>query len=411
MHGIAVSLLTYDKERLAMLQHRLEQSNMANLVFSSLSVPATATDPVLRRIQDVGTEIVVLDIDPRDEPSAIKAIELIDRNSNDIAVFAIGEMTHPGLIVSAMRAGAPEYLDKEVSAESLVEAFTRHTSSRGKTQGRAGRANIFTVINAKGGAGATTIAVNTAVALQESQGNTLLVDFALLGHCALHLNARPTFGISDVLQNLHRLDSSLLEGFLTTAKGGLHLLAGSQQSYLPAPTASELTQMFDLLGTYFRHIVVDCSGRADQTARLLCDLSNVTLLVTQSDVVSFWSAGRIHAFLEDGSARERVRLVLNRYAKIPGFSDEDIEKVTNCTLLCKLPNSYQTVAPAIDKGMPVVFQENQEISRRFRSLAGTLVEASKNEEDSQNPSLKGNKIDAKKKPAGRLLISPIRAGQ
>ncbi|MEY2413434.1 MAG: pilus assembly protein CpaE [Acidobacteriaceae bacterium] len=410
MHGVAVSLLTYEKERLAVLQHRLENSNMANLVFSSLSFPGGATDPILRRIQDVGSEIVILDIDPRSVQFAIQAIELINANSNGISVFAVGELRDPSLIVSAMRAGAREYFDKDISTERLLEAFSRHTSSRGKTQNRAGRARIFTVINAKGGAGSTTVAVNTAVALQESQGSTLLVDFAPLGHCALHLDARPTFGVADALQNLHRLDSSLLDGLLINCKGGLRLLAGAQQANPQPVSAAELTQMFDVLATHFRHIVVDCSGRIDQTARLLCDLSHVTLLVTQADVVSLWSAGRVRTFLEEGSSREHVRLVLNRFMKIPGFTDQDIEKATNSTLLCKLPNSYQSVAPAIDKGMPVVFQENQEISRRFRSLAVSLAAASAAPDDSQDVSPEGNKADPKKKPVGRLLISPLRAG-
>ena len=60
--------------------------------------------------------------------------------------------------------------------------------------------------------------MNTAVALQELHGGVLLVDFALLGHAALHLNVRPTFGVTDALQNLHRMDTSLLQGLMTTCK-------------------------------------------------------------------------------------------------------------------------------------------------------------------------------------------------
>src|SRR5262249_21592905 len=143
-----------------------------------------------------------------------------------------------------------------------------------------------------------------------------------------------------------------------------------------APTAAELARLFDLLVTHFHYIVVDCSNRLDQTARLLCDLSSFTVLVAQADVVSLWSANRIRGFLEEGSGHNRVRLVLNRYKKIPGFSDEDIERATTCKLLWKLPNNFQSVAPAIDKGSPVAFHEGQELARSFRSLAATLVEAS-----------------------------------
>jgi pilus assembly protein CpaE len=270
---------------------------------------------------------------------------------------------------------------------------------------------VFTFTNAKGGAGATTAAVNTAIALQEMHGGVLLVDFALLGHAALHLNVRPSFGVIDALQNLHRLDASLLEGLMTQCKGGLQLLAGPQHPLPLAPTPAELARLFDLLVAHFRYVVVDCSGRMDQTARFLSDLSSVVLVVTQTDVVSLWSAGRIRVFLEEGAGRDRVRIVLNRYKKIPGFTDEDVEKATNCKLLWKIPNDFQSVAPAIDKGVPVAFQDTHEIGRSFRSLAASLAQASTNREGALDLALQHDQADAKKKNASRLLISPLRAGQ
>ena len=299
---------------------------------------------------------------------AISAIELIQANTSEIAIFAVGEMNHPPTIVAAMRAGAGEFLERDATSEALIEAFTRFTASRSKGRTSSGRARIFTVMNSKGGAGGTTVAVNTAIALQETQGGVLLVDFAPLGHCALHLNVRPTFGVVDALQNLHRLDASLLEGLMTQCKGGLQLLAGPQQPQGLTPTAAELARLFDLLVAHFRYVVVDCSGRVDQTARLLCDLSNAVLLVAQADVVSLWSASRIRAFLEEGATRDRVRIVLNRYKKIPGFTDEDVEKATTCKLLWKIPNNYQSIAPAIDKGVPVALGKHRH--RPLVSIAG-----------------------------------------
>jgi Flp pilus assembly CpaE family ATPase len=116
-------------------------------------------------------------------------------------------------------------------------------------------------------------------------------------------------------------------------------------------------------------------------------------------------------FLEEGATPDRVRLVLNRYKKIPGFTDEDVEKATDCKLLWKLPNNYQATAPAIDKGMPVAFQENTDIGRSFRALAATLAEASVSSEGAMDLVYKHEKVDRKKKPSGNLLISPLRAGQ
>jgi pilus assembly protein CpaE len=160
---------------------------------------------------------------------------------------------------------------------------------------------------------------------------------------------------------------------------------------------------------HYRFVVVDASSRLDPTTRLLSDLSNAVLVVAQTDVVSLWSAGRIHAFLEEGTGRDRLRMVLNRYKKIPGFTDDDVQQVTNCKVLWKVPNAYQSISPSIDHGTPVVLQEGPEISRSYRSLAETLAEASSNSEGS--PDLVYSHEGARKKLPGRLNLSPIRAGQ
>jgi pilus assembly protein CpaE len=247
------------------------------------------------------------------------------------------------------------------------------------------------------------------VALQQSHGDVVLVDFAPIGHAALHLNLRPQFGVLDALQNLHRLDVSLLDGLMTPTKEGLHLLAGPQQPYPSEPTPGELARLFDLLVNHYRFVVVDASSRLDQTTRLLSDLSNAVLVVAQTDVVSLWSAGRIHAFLEEGSGRDRLRIVINRYKKIPGFTDADVEHGTNCKVLWKVPNAFHAVSPAIDQGAPVVLQDGPEISRSYRALAETLAEASSNSEG--GPDLVYGQEGARKKAPGRLNLSAVRAGQ
>jgi len=411
MHGIAVTLLTEDRERLAVLQQRLETTQIGRNVFGHVGLPATASDPILRQIQDVSAEVVLVDIDPQNVQRAIHAIELIHSNTDDIVIFAIGTMSNPETIVSAMRAGAREYLDHNASPESITDAFARFSASRGRTRTSSGRARVFAVSNAKGGSGATTVAVNTAIALQEAHGGVLLVDFAHLGHTALHLNVRPSFGLVDALQNLHRMDTSLLQGLMTSCKNGLQLLAGPQQPQVLSPTVAELARLFDLIVSQFRYVVVDCSNRVDETARVLCDLSNAVLLVAQADVVSLWSAGRMRSFLDEGTGRDRVRLILNRYKKIPGFSDEDVEAATNCKILWKIPNNHQAIAPAIDKGAPVAFHETVDVARSFRGLATLLAEASTNGEGAMDLVYQPGKPDSKKKGAGSFLMSPVRAGQ
>jgi pilus assembly protein CpaE len=411
MHGIAVAVLTEDREQSVILNTRVESTHLARTVLNHTGFPAGPGDAVFRQLQDQHAEVVLLDIDSRNPQRAVRTIELIHASIPDISVFAVGEMNQPTIIVAAMRAGAREFIDRASSHEALIEAFARFTASLSRAQRSSSKARVFTFLNAKGGAGATTTAVNTAVALQEAHGRVVLVDFAPIGHAGLQLNLRPQFTIVDALQNLHRMDLALLDGLMTPYRNGLHLLAGAQQPNMSVPTASELARLFDLLVSQYHFVVLDCSGRMDGTIQNICDLSNAVLLVAQTDVVSLWSAGRIQTFLQEGAGRERLRIVLNRYKKIPGFTDEDVEKATNCKVLWKVPNNFQVIGPAIDKGNPVALQGNHEISRSYQGLAAALAGAASPAEDSLSLTYQHDKTDAKKRGPGQLIVSPVRAGQ
>ena len=240
MHGIAVALLTEDREQLSTLQNRLDATKLGRAVFSHAGFPSGPTDSIIRQLQESRAEVVIVDISSRDPQRAVRAIELIKATTLQIAIFANGDMSQPASIVASMRAGAGEFLDQSAGSDALLEALTRYSSSLTRSSGGSGRARVFTFLSAKGGAGCTTAAVNTALALQQSHGDVVLLDFSPIGHTALHLNLRPQFNVLDALQNLHRMDVSLLDGLMTTTKEGLHLLAGPEQPYPTEPTPGEL---------------------------------------------------------------------------------------------------------------------------------------------------------------------------
>ena len=228
MPELSVVIVAADSEQRAVLQVLVDSTSVARAGFSATSYPVAAADPVIRRIQSANPDVVLVDI-PNDNPAlALRTIELLVQEVPGAAMFAVGSMSFPQVIVSAMRVGAKEFIEKPTTTTDLLEAFVRVTTTQRKSHKEEVRGKVFTVVNAKGGNGATTIAVNLALALQAAHGDVALVDIAPLGHTALHMNLKPLFTVSDAVRNLHRLDSSLLESFMTRHEGGLQLLAGQR---------------------------------------------------------------------------------------------------------------------------------------------------------------------------------------
>jgi pilus assembly protein CpaE len=374
MPELSVVIVATDGEQRAILQVLVDGTSVAHVVHTCSSFPIASADPIIRRIQGAHPEVTLVDI-PDDNPAAaLRGIELLHQEMPEAALFAIGSLAQPQVIVNAMRAGAREFIERPSTTTDLLEAFVRLTAAQHRQSLDESRGRVLTVVNAKGGCGATTVAVNLALALNSSHGNVALVDLAPLGHVALHLNLKPLFTVADAIRNLHRLDFSLLESFMTRQNNGLQVLAGPTNAVVGESSPSEFARLFDMLVGHYRYVVVDASSRLDATTRLVCNLSEMVLLVAHADVASLWSAARIQQFLAETGARERVGLVLNRFRKIPGFSEADAEAASGLKLLWKIPNQYFAVSTAIDRGVPVMQQNHTEIARSFADLAARLTE-------------------------------------
>ncbi len=315
MPELSVVIVATDNEQRTVLQVLVDGTSVARTVHTCATFPLSPSDPVARRVSSANPDVTLVDI-PADNPgTALRAVELLHQEMPDAAIFAIGNLNQPQIIVNAMRAGAREFIERPTTTTDLLEAFVRLTAAQRRVRQEGPRGKVYSVINAKGGNGATTVAVNLALALQAAHGQTALIDLAPLGHAALHMNLKPIFTVADATRNLHRMDASLLESFMTRHNGGLQLLAGTNVPAAVDPSTAEFVRLFDMLVTHYRYVVVDASTRFDAASRLVSNLSECVLLVACTDVASLWSAARVHQYLGETGNRDRVRLVLNRFRK------------------------------------------------------------------------------------------------
>ncbi len=217
--------------------------------------------------------------------------------------------------------------------------------------------------------------MNLALALQGAYGNTALVDVATVGHTALHMNLKPLFSVSDALRNLHRLDHSLLEGFMTRHESGLHVLAGANVPSIVEPSTAEIAAPVRYAGGA---LPLHCGGcihprRCYRPAGQQPLANRVAGGPCGRGVAVERGAHCSNIWAETGG-RDQLRLVLNRFRRTPGFTETDAETAAGVKLLWKIPNQYAAVSTAIDRGIPLMQQSHTEIARAFSGLATRLTE-------------------------------------
>jgi CheY-like chemotaxis protein len=111
MPELSVAVFATDNDQRAVLQVLVDGTSVARTICGNSTMPLAASDPVIRRTQGFAPDVVLVDIATDGVTSALRAIELLHQELPDSAVFAVGPMTQPQLIVSAMRAGVREYIN------------------------------------------------------------------------------------------------------------------------------------------------------------------------------------------------------------------------------------------------------------------------------------------------------------
>src|ERR1700754_4493387 len=241
-------------------------------------------DVVSQTNPDVG--FVALDSNP---DKALELVAALVKSSPNCAILVTSSSTDGNLILRTMRSGAKEFLTQPLKTEELSAALQRVARQRTVAAGGAAArgCSIIAVAGATGGVGSTSVAVNLGCSLAANEANSVvLLDLDLcLGDADVFLDTIPEYTLSDVAQNISRLDLTLLKRSLTKHDTGLYLLPRPVQlEDARHITADELSRVLGLLKASFTHVIIDTSkGFTELDLHALAEADQV-LLVTQLDL-------------------------------------------------------------------------------------------------------------------------------
>ena len=116
------------------MQVLVDGTSVARVVHAAAGYPTIATDPLVTRIQGLKPDAILLDIPARNPQAALHSIELLHQEVPEVTIFALGSLSQPQLIVTAMRAGAKEFIERPANTTDLLDAFVRLSSTQRKVK-------------------------------------------------------------------------------------------------------------------------------------------------------------------------------------------------------------------------------------------------------------------------------------
>jgi pilus assembly protein CpaE len=341
---------------------------------------ATRVDRQTLQFIEARPDVVIVDM--ADPAVTIQALAILHAVLPECWLLVSSSVNDPELIIQAMRAGAREYLLKPLPPAALSQALRRYLAEKEQSQKKGRAGEIYCVSSAKGGSGTTSLTLNLASALADLPNTRVaLLDLSSpVGDAAAYLNLTPRFTATDALEAAGRLDSVLLESYMTHTQG-LAVLPGPKEfrAELPpgvgdhATDPSGLARLLDVVTHTYSHALVDLSPAIDKDLlRLVLEMATRVVIVLTPELPALWRTQRLFGFLQGCGGAEKVRLVLNRSRRSDMISDREIEKTLQHPVFWQLPNDYQACIEAINNGRPLVSSNHSELARSYRELAHRL---------------------------------------
>ncbi|CAH0533936.1 hypothetical protein VST7929_01813 [Vibrio stylophorae] len=287
-------------------------------------------------------------------------------------LVVFGEEHDSQALKTALRLGASDYFSHHVLIAELAPLL-RHCAEEKVGHNQLGELCLF--INTKGGAGATTLALNTAIELaQYHHDDVLLLELdSQFGALNDYLNLSPKFSLLDVLENSGDLDNTALDGFVTKHKSGLHLLTFNHQHRQRNQTESQaLGKLMPILRQRYPFVIVDLSRGLDAHAYPLLSAATHLYLVTQQQLAALNLASMMvnELHYEFGLARQQVEVVINRFDKQQPIGQKDIEHTLPNIAIHFVPNAFKTALESthLGKSMAEVKKRNP-VSKALQHLS------------------------------------------
>lgn len=371
---LTVGVLSPSAEVRESLSAHVEATQLASIKVVVDEFCAVEDDYATQRFIEAHPDIIFVDI--QDQRAGIKSLFTLHGVLPDSWLFACGAPNDPQLIIETMQAGAREFMAKPINARSIALAFGRYVDEkeRARTATKT-RGKIYAVTSAKGGAGATSVAVNLAMtAAATTKTRAAILDLnSPVGDAASYLNLKPQFSLSDALASTARLDSVLLETFMTKV-GNVALLPGPKQLKVSNTSAASLAKLLRVVSGTYNYVFLDLPSSLEQELlQIATDASEAILVVMTPELPAIWRTHRLLSILAGFGCADRLRLILNRDNSRDEITEKEITRALNYPVYFRLPNNYSAAIQSINKGKPIVDVNHSSLATAYRQLTQAIT--------------------------------------
>lgn len=240
------------------------------------------------------------------------------------------------------------------------------------------RAKLVCVLGAAGGVGASTVAANLAVSLQQVHRaqSVVVADTTLTGgDLPLMLGMAPGAGLRLIPSDPQRVDEALLMNAQATHRSGARLLhLGHNSPLRPVAEQAVLARTLELLARWHDWIVVDCGCATELVTHTVIPHASTVLLVATLALPAAHRAKQwAELLINSGVPSGKLLVVMNRCREDEAAYRRQLQPLLPCRVGAYLPDSPEPAREALIDGIPLVAVDSRAaLSRCYEELALSL---------------------------------------
>jgi pilus assembly protein CpaE len=317
----------------------------------------------------------VIFVSTESTPKAMEIAREVEKNTPGVQIVAISRFVDPQILLEVMRAGIREFASLPFDRQALVDGLVRIKDAvHARPPAIEATNQVFSFLPAKAGVGASTVALNAAVAMSRvPESQVLLSDFDLnSGMVRFMLKLDSSYCVTDAAEHALEMDESLWPTMVTSIDKLDVLHAGKlNPDFRIEPT--QIRHLMEFMRRNYSSLCFDMSGNLERYSLEIMHESKRIFLVCTPEIPSLHLAREKYLYLKQLDLGERVSVLLNRYPKRSLITPAQIEQLLGVPIYMTFPNDYQGVQRAMTAGHWV--DPSCELGRQFNSLAQCMLDA------------------------------------
>lgn len=220
------------------------------------------------------------------------------------------------------------------------------------------RCKVLGFFGGKGGAGKTTVAVNTAAALSHAGKRVILLDLDLqFGDCAISLDADSKYSVVDLVQDRGGITIENINSFAMDHSCGMRILCAPKSSEFAEYVRPEhVEKIIDILRPYYEYVIIDLASCYNDVTITACENCAEIYLVYTTDILSLKNAKMCYDILDKLHQKDKLRIIINKHEK-GLIKPSDFSKMFDTDVYCVIPYDGKTAVSCVNKGMPAVLAQ------------------------------------------------------